>query len=81
MGWLKSVFSEENGNGSTARVCIASIVFTSCFVVIFLTVKNPLSLKDMFTGLTAFVTAVVTALYGINQLRHSVTDRKEPGCK
>lgn len=69
MNWLRSVFSERDGTGSSSRtlcglIVVAAIAWVSVYVWVHKALPAPADLE----GLGGFIWKVCGALYGLNQL-------------
>lgn len=82
-GWLRSMLSEADGTGSTARFCVfAVILFTLGFVSALLwKIHAPITVAEFCQALNAlmlFATAICATLYGINRTADAFNKRAGP---
>ncbi len=76
MQWLKSVFSEPDGTGSSSRLLTGAIVFATLFVIVFLTAVHKELPNLPMCG--EFIALTSAALYGTNKISTTFLSRRQP---
>jgi hypothetical protein len=85
IAWLRSVYSESDGNGSSTRLHIAAIfAFTLGCGISFawLVHKKTITIEEFdafLVSATAFITGTAGPLYGVNKLADWAKSNKQNG--
>ena len=72
--FLRSILSEPNGSGSTARLCVLLVViFALLWVTYLVCLKREIPALE---GLTVWVVGTTTSLYGVNKLAKALAPKE-----